>query len=91
MIFLEGDVVLVCPKCGSDNINVQVVNETYLKDKHHGILWWICIGWWWIIVKWLFLTVPALFFKLFGHKKQKAVNKQRSVCVCQKCGYHWNA
>ena len=37
-----------CPNCGSENVNVQLVTETQLKDKHHGCLWWLCVSWWWI-------------------------------------------
>lgn len=79
-----------CPKCGSENTNVQITNQVKLKDKHHGIFWWLCIGWWWIPFKWLFLTLPALIFAIFGRKKQKAVNKQVKTAVCQDCGYSWN-
>ena len=79
-----------CPKCGSENTNVQITNQVKLKDKHHGIFWWLCIGWWWIPFKWLFLTLPALIFAIFGRKKQKAVNKQVKTSVCQDCGYSWN-
>lgn len=81
---------MVCPKCGNDNVNVQVVNEVTLKDKHHGCLWMLFIGWWWIAFKWLVLTLPALIFKIFGHKKQKAINKQKTVAICQNCGNKWN-
>ena len=27
-----------CPKCNSENVTVQVVNETELKEKKHGVL-----------------------------------------------------
>lgn len=76
-----------CPKCGSENVRVDVVNEVYLKDAHHGCLWWLIIGCWWVPVKWLFFTVPAILFKIFGHKKQKTVNKQKTICICQSCGH----
>ena len=79
-----------CPKCGSENTNVQMVSESILKDQHHGILWWLLIGWWWLFFKWIFLTIPALIVKIFGHKKQKLVTKQKSMAVCQDCGFHWN-
>ena len=82
---------MVCPKCGSSNVNVQVVTETQLKNKHHGIFWWLCIGWWWIPIKWIFLTIPALIVKIFAPKKQKLKTKQISVCVCQNCGHSWKA
>lgn len=79
-----------CSKCGSENVNVQAVNEVKLKTKHHGIIWWLCIGWWWIPVKWFFLTIPALFAKIFIPRKQKAVNKTVKKAVCQQCGNIWN-
>ena len=80
---------MVCPKCKSENVNTQVINEVEIKNKHHGFFWWILIGWWWIPIKWLVFTIPALIIKIFGGKKQKVVNKQKTVCVCQNCGYRW--
>lgn len=80
-----------CPKCGSTNVNVQVVTETQLKDKHHGILWWLIIGWWWIPIKWVLFFFLALMAKIFAPKKQKLKQKQISKCVCQNCGHMWNA
>lgn len=79
-----------CPKCGSENVNIQVVNEAKLVVKHKGIIWWICIGWWWIFVKWLCFTIPALIFKIFGiGKKHKIKNITKKVYVCQNCGNNW--
>ncbi len=77
---------MICPKCNNE-MDIQVVNEVKLVNKHHGIIWWLLIGWWWIPTKWLVFTLPALLFAIFGHKKQKAVNKIRKVAVCKKCGY----
>lgn len=82
---------MVCPKCGSDRVNVQVVQQTKLVDKHHGIFWWIFVGWWWVPVKWFIFTVPALIVKIFSPKKQKLKQKTKSVCVCQNCGHQWTA
>lgn len=78
-----------CPKCQSENVDVQVVNEVKLKTKHHGVAYWLFIGWWWRPLLWIFLTLPMLLFKIFGHKKQKAVNVQKSVCICKNCGNRW--
>lgn len=78
-----------CPKCKSFDVTTQVVTNVELKDKHHGVVWWICIGWWWVFFKWLFLTIPALIVKIFGHKKQKLVTTEKTVCVCQACGNKW--
>lgn len=81
---------MVCPKCGSSNVNVQVVTQTKLINKHHGFLWWVFIGWWWLMIKWVVFTVPALIVKIFAPKKQKLKQKTKSVAVCQNCGYQWN-
>ena len=78
-----------CGRCGSTNVYVTSVNETQLKDAHHGCFWWMMIGWWWIPVKWICLTIPAILAKLFIPKKQRAVNKRYSVAVCQNCGHSW--
>lgn len=80
---------MTCPKCGSTDVTAQVLNEVELKNAHHGCLWWLLVGWWWMIVKWLFLTLPAILAKLFIPKKQKAVNHQSTVYVCQNCGHRW--
>lgn len=80
---------MVCPKCNNE-MDIQVINQVKLVDKHHGIIWWLLIGWWWIPVKWLFFTLPALLFLILGHKKQKAINKVVKVAVCKNCGYSTN-
>lgn len=80
---------LVCPKCGSTDVNVQVINEIQLTQKHKGVLWWIFIGSWWVIFKWAFFTLPALIVKIFSPKKYKTKNVQKSMAVCQHCGKTW--
>lgn len=82
---------MVCPKCGSQNVSVQMVTDTKLVNKHHGIIWWIFVGWWWLFIKWLVFTIPALIIKIFAPKKQKLKQKHHAECVCQSCGYHWKA
>lgn len=81
---------LLCKKCGSDNISIQIVNNVKVMEQHHNFLWWIFIGWWWIPIKWFFLTIPALIFKIFGiGKKHKIINEEEKRAICQKCGYDW--
>ena len=82
---------MTCPKCHSENVTIQVVTESKLKTAHHGLLWWLIIGWWWLIVKWLFLTIPALLAKIFIPRKQRIQQKQIKTCVCQNCGHTWEA
>ena len=81
---------MYCSKCSSNNVTIQVLNEQLLVTKHHGIIWWLCIGWWWIFVKWLFLTIPALIFSIFVGKRKKIKNIQKKVAVCQNCGHTWS-
>ena len=82
-----------CPKCGSTNINYQAITNTIQKNKHHGLAWWIFIGWWWIPVKWLYFTGIALFMfilKLLGVRKKKNIIIDRTKAVCQDCGNSWD-
>lgn len=78
---------MTCPKCRSENVNVQMVTETKLVRKHHGILWWLLVGWWW----WPIYTVPAIIVHIFAPKRYKTKSKHKPVCVCQDCGHHWDA
>ena len=78
-----------CPKCGSENVNVQMITETQLKEKKHGVMWWLLIGWWWIPTKWIFLTVPALIVKIFAPKKYETKTTQKKMAVCNSCGHSW--
>ncbi len=81
---------MICPKCNSENVNIQIVNKVKLVTKHHGIIWWILVGWWWIAIKWVIFTVPALICKIFGiGKKKKIKNKEVKMAVCQSCGNSW--
>ena len=83
--------MITCPKCGSNNVNVQVVSESQLVTKHHGIIWWLLIGWWWIFIKWLVFTIPALLAAIFIGKRKKMKTVTKKVNVCQNCGHSWNA
>ena len=78
-----------CPKCGSENVSVQVVTETELKEKKHGVIWWLCVGWWWIPIKWLVFTLPALLIALFKPKKYKTISHSKKMAVCNNCGKSW--
>ena len=73
---------MVCPKCGSTNVNIQAVSVT--KTKHSGCLWWLFVGWWW----YLLYTIPALIIRMIRGTKVKTVVKNKAVC--QNCGYSWN-
>lgn len=74
-----------CPKCGSENVNIQAVTAT--RKKTHGVLWWILVGWWWVPIKWFFFFWLVFIGKLFGFGSKETV--AQSMAVCQTCGHHW--
>ena len=83
---------MVCPKCGSNNVNVQMTNQVFLKRKHRSILAWLLFWWWVEMLLWIFLTIPRLivaFLRLIFGGKQKAVNVTKKYAVCQDCGNSW--
>ena len=82
-----------CRLCGSEDVTVQVLTETDVRlvTKHHGILWWLAIGWWWVPIKWVLFTIPALIAWVFRPARQRLVTTHRRVtmAVCQRCGHTW--
>lgn len=82
---------MICPKCGSDNVTVQMVSTNELKKKRHGIFYWLLIGWWLKPILWVCLTMPMIIIKIFRPKKYKMITKHNSMCVCQNCGNSWSA
>lgn len=60
-----------------------------LKEKKHGALYWICVGWWLKPILWLFLTLPMLVVSIFKPKKYKTVNHTKKIAVCNNCGKSW--
>ena len=50
-----------CPKCGSENVNVQAI--AIVKNKKHGCLYWLLVGWWLELIMWVCLTLPWLIIK----------------------------
>lgn len=78
---------MVCPKCGSMNCNVQVVNEIKEKRKR-GLLYWICCIWIIDLFMWIIFGFWKLIYEIF-RKKTKIKSKTVSYAVCQDCGHKW--
>ena len=76
---------MICPKCQSNNVNVQAVG--IVKNKHHGIFYWLCFGWLIDLIIWACAFIPRLIIAIFRPKGVKT--KVKSYAVCQDCGYHW--
>ena len=80
---------MTCPKCKNENVTVDVKTETNFKKKHHGLLYWICIGWWLQPFMWIFLTLPMLIISIFKPDRYKVKTSSKKIAICQSCGYSW--
>lgn len=88
---------LTCPKCGANNVSIQVIQENRggttitktkgsIKEKGHGILWWLFIGLWIKIID-IFIWIVAFFPRLVLHivrsvvfpKKKKYKTESTSI------------
>lgn len=83
-----------CQKCGSENVNVQLVNKQEFKIEKHSLIWWLIVGWWWIPIKWFVLYIIlgwlVIPFKMLLPKKKNLINTVEGHKVCNNCGHHWN-
>lgn len=70
-----------CPKCGSENVNVQVVNSK-IKTNHTGIIH--ACG------RLLLIVCTVGLWLLVPSRKENSKIKSKSVAVCQNCGNQWN-
>lgn len=80
-----------CPKCGSENVSIQMVTETRLQKKHHGILYWLFCGWLIDAALWFFLTIPRLIVSIFRPRRYKVKTVSKKKAICQSCGKSWAA
>lgn len=78
-----------CPKCGSENTRIELINEVQLKRKRNWI-YWIFGLWMFDFLIWLFFFLPRLIIQLLKGKKYKTVNTQKKVFICNSCGHSEN-
>ena len=91
---------MVCPKCGSTNVNVQQLetgsvgtSKTTITKRRKGLLYWLFVGWW----IWIFKIFLLPFKILFGSKKKigsaTTISGTKNIfttrAVCQECGHAW--
>jgi len=80
---------MICPKCGSENIQTQIV-QTGGKAKKHGNglgghLNNTARG----LTAFCTLGISNLVWKK-SKGNEKITFKNETMCVCQKCGHTWN-
>jgi hypothetical protein len=83
------EIKMVCPHCESSNVMIQTFQEnngsktitkgkTVYKEKKHGCLWWLFIGWWFMIfdaIFWILFFIPRLLIRLGRRKKYVSKTK----------------
>lgn len=78
---------MTCPKCGSDNVMIQLVPAKKKRNIIYrmilfivkAILFFVTLLWWFITM------VLSLIFPALRPKKDVL----RKYAVCQNCGYVW--
>lgn len=86
----------------STSIGGQV--HSFNKTSGHGCLYWLLFGWWvwifkliWETIKFLCTCGLSLLFRKKksgeggGHSITASKTINRTMAVCQKCGYSWKA
>ena len=71
---------LMCPRCHSNEVRVQVVEK--VRTKRRGpFMWllWIVLG---LLTCGLILVIPLI-------TNSKTISKTQRVAVCQTCGHTW--
>ena len=70
---------MICPRCGSADVNVQAVS--IVRNRPHGMFYWLFFGWLIDLLLWIFWTIPRLLIALFFPRR--TTTRIRSVAVCQ--------
>lgn len=71
---------MVCPKCNSENVNVQVVTDK-IKTNHTGILH--SLG------RLTLILCTCGLWLLVPKRKENSKVKNSNIAVCQSCGHSW--
>ena len=72
---------MVCPKCGSENVNISMVNSK-VKTNDTSLLTKMGRGFLILCTCGLWLLVPK--------RKGNSKIKSKKTAICQGCGYSWN-
>ena len=85
-LYKGDDFILICPKCGSENTRVEVVNTIHLKRKRSWFYWLFFV--WIDILIWFGFFLFRLIFQLLKGKTYKTTNKIEKHLICNDCGYN---
>lgn len=80
---------MICTRCNSDNVSVQMLTEQELKQRGHGLVYWLLIGWWLQPLLWIFLTLPMIIITIFKPRRYAITCHTKKMAVCNNCGNSW--
>lgn len=69
-----------CPKCSSENVNVQIVTDK-IKTSHTSFIRTLC--------RWFLILCTCGLWLLVPKRKENSKVKNSSMAVCQNCGHRW--
>lgn len=76
---------MICPKCGSENTRIELVNKVFIKKKRNWV-YWVCCLWAYDIFLWILFFLPRLIIQLLKGRSYKTVNKTEKHLICNDCG-----
>ncbi len=78
-----------CPRCGSENVNVQMVSEQVVRTYDHSLFYKLFFGWWMWFFKFLLKLCFSMFTFFLPKKNKTTFTEHKTMAVCQKCGHTW--
>lgn len=70
-----------CPRCGSADVNFQVVPELYSNERRKGFLW---------VLLFLPCYIVMLPFLIVFGRRRDCCTETVTYAVCQRCGFRWD-
>lgn len=76
---------MTCPKCGSSNVDVQIVQDSAVtRTKKTGCLWGI--------IRLILIICTFGLWLIIGKRKEKSRTtfSSHKTAICKNCGHSWN-
>lgn len=78
---MKGGIYMVCPKCQSENVKVDMI-QVKGKTNNAGPIYWLIRGTLILCTAGLWLLVPT--------RRGNTKFKNKPMAICQSCGNTWN-
>lgn len=80
---------MICPKCKSENVKIQIVSEEVVRVYKHGLIYKLFVGWWIWIFRSIFKLLFMPFSGLFSRTEKYSNTEHKTMAICQNCGRTW--